>query len=243
MPAAEVLLGDDVGRVLRPGRRELDAALLERGVLGIADDRVAELPLDLVERVDSGRRVATLDRDSGLRAVLSAACVCHLESLSSCNDVLSRFNWTEPVLPRFGRNRAGRELPQFPGLSPGRRADELEVRATVELAAGRLRHSSPIRSAVSSLAGRVGRVPRRSLDEPLDLRPRDRRACAPRATSAPAQLLRDRTAGARRLASSRGAGRRSRRSNVVKRRPQAGHSRRRRGRCAAVGAAATPGRG
>src|SRR4029453_13636607 len=44
---AEVLLGDDVGGVLRPALRELDTALLEDGVLGIADDRVPVLPLEL----------------------------------------------------------------------------------------------------------------------------------------------------------------------------------------------------
>ena len=51
--AAEVLLGDDVGRVLRPARRELDVALLERDVVAVADPGVAELPLDGVERVRS----------------------------------------------------------------------------------------------------------------------------------------------------------------------------------------------
>src|SRR5690606_31044313 len=56
--AAEVLLGDDVRRVLRPALRELDAALLEGRVVRIADDRVADLPLDLVEGMDTRRRVA-----------------------------------------------------------------------------------------------------------------------------------------------------------------------------------------
>ena len=46
---AEVLLGDDVGRVLRPALGELDPALLEGRALGIADHRIADLPLDLVE--------------------------------------------------------------------------------------------------------------------------------------------------------------------------------------------------
>ena len=49
--AAEVLLGDDVGGVLRPGERELDAALLERRVLRVADHGIADLPLDGVERM------------------------------------------------------------------------------------------------------------------------------------------------------------------------------------------------
>ena len=51
--AAEVLLGHDVRGVLAPGDRELDAALLERGLLGVADDRVADLPLDRVEGMDA----------------------------------------------------------------------------------------------------------------------------------------------------------------------------------------------
>ncbi len=55
--AAEVLLGDDVGRVLRPRLRELDAALLEGGVRRVADDGIAELPLDLVEGVHPRGRV------------------------------------------------------------------------------------------------------------------------------------------------------------------------------------------
>src|SRR6185503_13167356 len=51
--APEVLLGDDVCRVLRPRDRELHAALLEgeAALLEVRDDRVARLPLDVVERV------------------------------------------------------------------------------------------------------------------------------------------------------------------------------------------------
>ncbi len=67
--AAEVLLGDDVGRVLGPALRELDLALLERGVLRIADHRVADLPLDLVEGVDAGLREAALHRQSHLASL------------------------------------------------------------------------------------------------------------------------------------------------------------------------------
>ena len=46
--AAEVLLGDDVGRVLRPLDRELDVGLKERvgAVLVVGDARLAALPLD-----------------------------------------------------------------------------------------------------------------------------------------------------------------------------------------------------
>ena len=61
--AAEVLLRDDVRRVLRPGLRELDPALLERRVLGIADDRVADLPLDRLEGVHAGFREAPGNAD------------------------------------------------------------------------------------------------------------------------------------------------------------------------------------
>src|SRR3954454_17607254 len=49
---AEVLLGDDVRRVLRPRLRELDVLLLERDLVAVADPRVADLPLDLLERMD-----------------------------------------------------------------------------------------------------------------------------------------------------------------------------------------------
>src|SRR5215218_5783441 len=64
--AAEVLLGDDVGRVLRPGLWELDPALLEGRALRIADHRIAKLPLDLVERMHSGGRVPSRDDQAAL---------------------------------------------------------------------------------------------------------------------------------------------------------------------------------
>ena len=50
--AAEVLLGDDVGGVQRPGRRELDAGLEERvaAVLEVRDARIAAFPLDACRR-------------------------------------------------------------------------------------------------------------------------------------------------------------------------------------------------
>ena len=59
--AAEVLLGDDVRRVLRPRLRELDVLLLERDLVAVADARVARLPLDLVEGVDARLREQPLD--------------------------------------------------------------------------------------------------------------------------------------------------------------------------------------
>ena len=49
--APEVLLGDDVGRVLGPAGGELDALLFEGHPLAVADAGVAHLPLDGVERM------------------------------------------------------------------------------------------------------------------------------------------------------------------------------------------------
>ena len=42
--SAEVLLGDDVGRVLRPRRRELDVRLVERDLVPVTDLRVPQSP-------------------------------------------------------------------------------------------------------------------------------------------------------------------------------------------------------
>ena len=51
---AEVLRDDDVGRLLRPELRDLDVALLEDDLaLLVADDGRADLPFDLVERIDT----------------------------------------------------------------------------------------------------------------------------------------------------------------------------------------------
>ncbi len=58
--AAEVLLGDDVGRVLRPAARELDVLLLEGDAVAVPDARVAKLPLDGVEGMHAGGREAAL---------------------------------------------------------------------------------------------------------------------------------------------------------------------------------------
>src|SRR5262249_3327869 len=59
--AAEVLLADDVRRVLRPRLRELDVALLEGDLVAVADAGVAQLPFDRVERMHPGRRIPTTD--------------------------------------------------------------------------------------------------------------------------------------------------------------------------------------
>ncbi len=51
---AEVLRDDDVGGLLRPELRDLDVALLEDDLaLLVADDGRADVPLDLVERIDA----------------------------------------------------------------------------------------------------------------------------------------------------------------------------------------------
>src|SRR6185436_6428818 len=53
--AAEIFRDDDVGRLLRPGLRNLDVALLEDDVAAlVADQRRAGFPLDFVERIDAG---------------------------------------------------------------------------------------------------------------------------------------------------------------------------------------------
>ena len=52
--AAEVLLRDDVRGRLRPEPRELDVLLLEGRLVLAGDEGVADLPLDLVERVAPG---------------------------------------------------------------------------------------------------------------------------------------------------------------------------------------------
>src|SRR4029453_9210179 len=52
--AAEVLLGDDVRRCLRPELRELDALLIEGRLVLTRDERVAHLPFDLLEGVAAG---------------------------------------------------------------------------------------------------------------------------------------------------------------------------------------------
>ena len=78
--AAEVLLGDDVRRVLRPRLRKLDVALLEGDLVAVADARIPQLPLDRLERMLPRRGEKSADRESlprvlsggelGLRGVL-----------------------------------------------------------------------------------------------------------------------------------------------------------------------------
>jgi hypothetical protein len=66
--AAEVLLGDDVGRVLRPRDRELDVGLVEGvgAVLVVGDARLAPLPLDGVVGMHLGRGEVPADPDAHL---------------------------------------------------------------------------------------------------------------------------------------------------------------------------------
>ena len=104
-------------------------ALLERGAFGIADDGVAELPLDLVEGVDAGGREAALDRQSRL-AVLYVLCsgFAHqvlLVAASGVDRESLRATRTEP--PSV-------EPPEIASAGLCEGAGELQVRAHVELA-------------------------------------------------------------------------------------------------------------
>src|SRR5262249_1675605 len=66
--AAEILRDDDVGRLLRPGFRDLDVALLEDDFPFFrADDGRAKVPLDFVERVDAFRGEEALVVEAGDR--------------------------------------------------------------------------------------------------------------------------------------------------------------------------------
>jgi hypothetical protein len=86
--AAEVLLGDDVRRVLRPRLRELDAGLLEREPVAVPDARVAALPLDRVVRVHARSREQPPDRQGLTGGGLLDECGlwggCHLGSPLVC---------------------------------------------------------------------------------------------------------------------------------------------------------------
>ena len=64
--AAEVLLGDDVRRRLRPELRELDVLLLERRAVLARDVRVADLPLDLVVGIAALDREQPADGEGGV---------------------------------------------------------------------------------------------------------------------------------------------------------------------------------
>jgi hypothetical protein len=63
---AEILLRDDICRCLRPELRELDALLLEDGLVLAGDEGVADLPLDLVERVAARNREVSAHAETPL---------------------------------------------------------------------------------------------------------------------------------------------------------------------------------
>jgi hypothetical protein len=75
--AAEILRNDNVGGLLRPALRNLDVALLEDELAALVrDDRGAQIPLDLVERVDirvgeEPRKCQPCDRRRFLRTRLA----------------------------------------------------------------------------------------------------------------------------------------------------------------------------
>ncbi len=71
--AAEVLADDHVGGRLAPELGHLDALLLEDRLAAlVGDDRVADLPLDRVERMHPGLGVAPPEADPGRRPLLLA---------------------------------------------------------------------------------------------------------------------------------------------------------------------------
>ena len=72
--AAEVLADDDVRGELAPERRDLDVLLLEDGLARlVADARGADLPGDLVVRVDAGLGPAALEGEALRRAAVVRA--------------------------------------------------------------------------------------------------------------------------------------------------------------------------
>ncbi len=77
--AAEVLLSDDVGGVLRPSRRELDVVLQEHGLVGVADQRGSDVPVDGIEDVDAGRGEVPAQRQSRSSGVSHGRAVLCME--------------------------------------------------------------------------------------------------------------------------------------------------------------------
>src|SRR5690349_3593453 len=77
--ATEVLADDDVGGELAPERRNFDVLLLEDGLAAfVADAGGADLPGDLVVRVDARLGPAAREREAaGERAVVRAAVEAH----------------------------------------------------------------------------------------------------------------------------------------------------------------------
>ncbi len=122
--AAEVLLGDDVGGVLRPAGGNLDAELLEhhRPVSDVGDARVTPLPHDLVVGIDPLRREQPAEADpEGIRGNRHPwAPFAHVE-LQHCSYRLSIFHradsWPTHRGPKGSDRRhdsAGSEPPKGP---------------------------------------------------------------------------------------------------------------------------------
>ena len=113
--AAKIFLSDDVGRVLRPRGRELDIALLERDVVAMADQRVADLPLDAVERVPTGRREEAAQDQSLARGCRVDGACSHAVYLSASRRRRPGewFGGVEDVPPPFGRNVGSPEVQEF----------------------------------------------------------------------------------------------------------------------------------
>ena len=117
--ATEVLLADDVGGVLRPGRGELDSGLLESDVVAVADPRVADLPVDGVPYLGARLREAALDgeRVAGLDGVgfggVGLRGGFHFSAFLS-----PAFAW----LARLSRVRKTAARTQEPPTCPGRNA-------------------------------------------------------------------------------------------------------------------------
>ncbi len=183
--------------------RELDAALLERRVVRVADHRVAQLPLDLVERMDAGGRVTTFAGQSPWpQIVVLAATFRHplLPLDLTLRDLSARFS---------GGTMHSRELPRTEpapddsaksGFGAGIVPRELQIRDPVELARGpRGRARRPLGGQLA--AGRRDRE-LDPVDERLDVGGVDRPLVG-RLAGAPPAAWRGRTAGARRRACGR----------------------------------------
>ena len=164
--AAEVLLRDDVRRGLRPELRELDVALLERGTALAGDQRVARLPLDLVERVAARNREVAPRRDA--RLLVEDA--VHVLLLLRCLRRL--LGGGHPVLP-------GRDVELLP--APGAKRASCERIGDARTRVGRHKKAALCRKiARASTSGSTGREARRSAAA------RDAQPTAPVTSSVPA---------------------------------------------------------
>src|SRR5205823_1583198 len=108
--APEVLLRNDVGRVLRPAARKLDVELLEHRLRRVADPSVAKLPLDLVERVHIRPREAALYGQASIRGVDAAGRSMFCASGHALSFRSGRIPLQSPL-----RSLRGRDLARFRG--------------------------------------------------------------------------------------------------------------------------------